>query len=560
MLRIACAIVIGVYIVFTFLEFKDISDHSKEVDHKASSLDLKSSFGIRQTFLNNKYIGTWKIVLDKKNDALHSTEGVARVFFTWETEIRKNKHTGKDYTFFYNWIHLYLYDPLYSNEGFVSIVQPVRFKKLGILKNSLTSLYLSKILKENSRTKINFVRSYHNHFMSFTENAHYTGQVDFKKGLITSKGLNVTALMTSASVLEGSFTAKTDYPSFSFNVHYEGKPVYDLFRYAAWLFATTFVLGILGSLIFLQKVFANPIIATQTSEVMIIAQSIPLFFVINLKNVATGFNETESVFLKLLAFTLVVFQSLILPMIVRRMKTFERQENIEANAQSSYCNKYTLFNLLLLYVAYKLAHNLFWRPEALILLTGFCLTPQVIHNIIKKHDYVFEWPIPFFVGLSKYIINYFFFLGEDNLMRFEPFPLLCPLSLGIYIFSLIILHLQDHNNPNGASLRRLYQPQNQGEINQNVPANQDSPNNANASFANSEDRPVLTDSESIDNTCSLCFSSLETKDDLLDLNSNGNSSGVTVTACNHTFHTACLSRWKEVNDDCPKCKAALKAE
>ena len=163
MLKITGLIAIGLYIGLLILEIIYIAKPYIAVGIKEAPYDVKSPFGIRRKFLDTKYVGVWKLIPDKINQHLISTEGDLRVFFSYDSEERFNKQSGKDYDFYYDRVHLYLYDPKYSSQGFVSIVQPVRFKRINMLKSSLDTLDLIKVSKDHSdKNYINFIRSYRN--------------------------------------------------------------------------------------------------------------------------------------------------------------------------------------------------------------------------------------------------------------------------------------------------------------------------------------------------------------------------------------------------------------
>jgi hypothetical protein len=558
MLKIASGLLLVAYIAFSVIVFNNAIHFAQETATKTSKLNLNSAFGIRRSLLDSKYIGNWKIIPDKATTDFRSNEGVARVFFTYESTTRKNLKTGKNFLYYYNWIHLYLYNPSYSNQGFIKITQPVRFKKIGNLKYSLHTLNLIPIQRENLRNKINYIRTYRNSIMAFTENAHYRGQVNFKDSIITSKGLNVTALKITPNVLEGSFVAKTDFLSFKFSVHFEEKPVYGQFRKLAWLCATVFMAGIIGSLAFIHKMKENPKLAEQTNPVTIFALMVPLFFTMQLIASANGFNSIEIVFLAIMGSIMIALQSIVILSVRRNLRTSQVQGNQEANTPPFFFIKHLLIDILIVYVLFRATRSLFWRPDVLILLTGFCLTPQIVHNISKGTGVEFTMYIPIFVGFPKYLLIFFFFTFDDNLLRFEPFPWTLLTSVIVYVISMAILHLQDHLNRTRANSDQTQEIQTIANPTQSVSRNTEAPNNPNVSFANSEDRPVLSDSDSSGNLCSLCFSDLDKSIELGDISDEKDASAITVTRCNHGFHKKCLEEWLVVNEVCPKCKEILK--
>ncbi|CAK94524.1 unnamed protein product (macronuclear) [Paramecium tetraurelia] len=182
----------------------------------------------------------------------------------------------------------------------------------------------------------------------------------------------------------------------------------------------------------------------------------------------------------------------------------------------------TLFLLLQEYELYN----------SFLLVIGFFMTPQIIHNIRQGINPKFI-PEYIFGFLSINIAVPLYFRGyPNNFRRLKPSPEFCVCLVLIYLIQILILYLQYKKGPRKIIPKCLLPKQ--------------------YNYYQDYKTQELED-------CAICLLHLMIEPDQQeqDLDRMLVSKLLMITPCGHKFHPSCLKSWMEVKLSCPTCRNTI---
>ena len=450
---------------------------------------------------------------------------------------------------------LYLYDPQFTDERFVRIIEPIDF-------GGYQNITLRKA-NEEMRIKSNLVSFQNfNEFFSF-QNVSFNGKVEFAKESISGNGISLEQFKNSTSLLKISLNEeKEEGYSFEFTLVPNPENRSRKCTLYAYFMVVIALLNYIGAQNLFHSIYQDLNFTKKLSKSTILLVCLQDCFIF-LYNIQLGFTYLDTwnyVSVIVWYFVLFCFVDYRLLLYVWR---YQNHREFDELTEHQFRNKLYFFQMKI-YLVILVYLYFMWRYFLninLVLLNSFVLVPQILHHIQSPEPPTFNKSFLVMFTALKYLIFMYLRGCPNNILQIRYYYCLPLMGLAVIFVSWMLLYHQENYGSRGF-LPKLFKGNHYEYWIEMTEFTK----------TNVKDQEKLKEAQD-EFSCCICLTSLlneennNPKDESINrklkskvLNRILKDKGqkyLMKTPCGHAFHADCLMRWMEIKMECPNCRTHL---
>ena len=520
------AVAYSVYLVYVGISLAILLQAKKNEGESYASVNK-----IDQKIIDFRSKGRWSSA--STDGLLNNNSGEALMILRTIEELSEDESSNVQTQVTY--LELYLFDPVYRDEHFLLVLQPLE----------RTGSYSFKFEGELAPYARNLI-TYANIFdYSFSRREELFGELEF---IAKDKKIESISLVFHSS--NGNLRIETNLA-----------PVADNSAIGSLLFVCLMIslsfLGAQGGLAVLARVEDNNmhVRSLSMSTVLLVCVQDCFLFLLAIQFGNTVLSSVDNLLLAATYFSAFCFLDYRLLLFIWR---YSKPEDFYELTDAQFRNRLFCFQLQVYgcILSYLYLHIAFFVHPLLLALNGLALFPQTIHHAMNPEPP--EWRSDYILGFvsTKYLALAYYRLPYNNFLKLRPNLTLVLFGAMFLLLSIILLKAQERIGPSIIIPSFLRKSSHNYFVE--------------LTAIGAEGAPL--DGSSLSNQCcAICLSEVsreavnESNIELQEIKNKAikralkkkGDGCLMLTPCNHYFHPSCLGKWMEVKMECPQCRKAL---